>query len=112
MNSQYENKVFIVYIVLWGIVALISFALNRKAKTIEKKKLIDTVGFVVVAVLMLSVVILLHLPLPGIGLLVIGFGMFFLLSQKYTFYCPHCLTKTQHLFKSLKYCPKCGEGRN
>lgn len=111
MNGQYVHTVFTVYFALVGLAGLISFFLSRKAKNVEKKKRIDTIGFVFVAVLMLGLSILLHLPVPGIGILiVVFFGMFFL-TKKFTFYCPHCLKKTQHLFDALEYCPKCGQVR-
>jgi len=110
MNSQYENTVFTTYIILWGIVGVVGFFLSRKAKSIEEKKRIDTFGFVAIAGLMLGVAILLHLPAPGVGILIIAFCVFFFLTRKYTFYCPNCLKKTPHLFTTLEYCPKCGQG--
>ena len=112
MNSQYGNVVFTTYLVLWGFSGLIFFNLSRKAKSIEEKKRIDIIGFVVVSVLTLGAAILLHLPAAGVGLIVVGFSTGFMITQKYTFYCPLCQKKTQHLFTTLKYCPKCGQGRN
>ncbi len=108
MNSQYENVIFTAYFILWGISGLLFFALSKKAKSIEKKKMIDAIGFMVIAALILGVVILLKLPVLGVGLVIIGLGASFYVSQKYTSYCPHCLKKTQHLFSTFVFCPKCG----
>lgn len=112
MNSQYGNIVFTTYLVLWGIAGYIFFTLGRNAKSIEEKQRIDTIGFVVVAVLMIGAAILLHLPAPGVGVIIAGLSAGFFITQKYTFYCPHCQKKTQHLFTILKNCPKCGQGKN
>ena len=108
MNNEYEKIVFVAYAILWGIAGVTFTILNRKAKTIEKKKRIDKIGFVVIAALLFGVAVLLRLPAPGIATLVIGLISASFLTQKYSFYCPHCLKKTQHLFTSLEYCPKCG----
>ena len=114
-KMQYENLVFTTYVVLWCITGLIFFYLNLKAKSIEKKKHLDTIGFMIIASLMLGALFLLDMPTTAkpiaTGVLGAVLCIGFVLTKKYTFYCSHCLKKTQHLFTTLSYCPKCGHGK-
>ncbi|MEN8128447.1 MAG: hypothetical protein ABFR90_11700, partial [Planctomycetota bacterium] len=68
--------------------------------------------FVVIAGLTIGAAFLLQLNAPGVGVIIVGLSAGFIITQKYTFYCPHCQKKTQHLFTTLNCCPKCGDGKN
>ncbi|MCP3872488.1 MAG: hypothetical protein GY699_04940 [Desulfobacteraceae bacterium] len=108
MTDQDEIKVFIAYVIIWAIIGLIFTFLSKKAGSIKKKKMIDRVGFIIISLFILGVTIFLHIPTPGIILLSLAFPLGYYLNERYIFYCPHCIKKTQHLFTTQEFCPKCG----
>jgi len=103
---------FIIYIIIWAFLGIVFHFLGKKAPDIKTKKTIDSIAVVSIFALMYIFIFM----QSGIKSWPIGLFLLFLMfifmfiSNRYTSYCQACGKRTQHLGKSINYCPKCGSG--
>ena len=108
MLEWIQERVILIYFVLWATSCLVFHILDKKTKDIKKKRKLSLYSGVSIFALMLGVIVIWGLPTIIITIFIaIAVGMLYL-SNKYTFYCQACGHCVQQPFSKIEFCPKCG----
>ncbi|MDH5572709.1 MAG: zinc ribbon domain-containing protein [Gammaproteobacteria bacterium] len=104
-----ENS-FITYVILWAILGLIFYFLDKREKSIKKRQRLSTIGVASIFLLMYLFIFI----QSGISSWPIGIFLLLLMlgaihtTLNYTYYCEQCSKRHQMLGKKANFCPSCG----
>ena len=98
-----------IYVIVWGLLAVITTVLKQKEKDIKKKKAINWISSLLILVLIFGFALWIGIPWKPLSLFALLAIVMVYFGQKYTYYCESCGHTQQQLFSKSDFCSKCGK---
>ena len=98
-----------IYVIVWGLLAVITTVLKQKEKDIKKKKAINLISSMLILVLIFGFALWVGIQWKLLSLFALLAIVMVYYGQKFTYYCESCGHTQQQLFSKSDFCSKCGK---